>query len=51
MQRILVTQAILWAAAIFVNAIAAGEAWWLLVILAAVGMMSLKRDIDKIASS
>ena len=50
MQKIMITQAILWAAAILLSAIAPGEVKWLLPLVATVGLLNLKRDIEKLVS-
>ena len=48
MKKIMVTQSILWAAAILVPTINPEASWWLVVILAVVALDSLRREINKI---
>ncbi len=50
MSKLMISQAILWAAAILVSAISASDSWWLIPILAAVALGNLKNALDKIPS-
>ena len=48
MKKIMITQSILWATAILLAAINTSDSWWLLPVLATIGLGSLRREINKI---
>ncbi len=50
MSKLMISQALLWAAAILVSAISGSDSWWLIPILATVALGNLKNALDKIPS-
>jgi len=50
MSKLMISQALLWAAAILVSAISGSDSWWLIAILATVALGNLKNTLDKIPS-
>jgi hypothetical protein len=50
MKKIMITQSILWAAAILLPVINPEASWWLITVLAVVALDSLRREINKVSS-
>tara|TARA_Y100000590_G_scaffold48195_1_gene51104 strand:- start:283 stop:435 length:153 start_codon:yes stop_codon:yes gene_type:complete len=47
MKKLMITQSILWAAAILLPVINPEASWWLIIILAVVALDNLRRELNK----